>query len=271
MIKVYSNRKIAETTSKGNQEKWFTEGYWYKLDQFGYEALAEVVVSELLKNCTFNNKFSFVKYEMERVNVHKQERTACKSKNFLKKNESIITINKLLSNHIGTKLTNKLSSLPSNKKRLEYIVENTIDVTGLKDFGEYLTLVFEIDALFLNEDRHLNNLAVIYNGKNFKYCPIFDNGAALLSDVRSYPLDIEPKGLLPLVKAQPLSSSFTRQINSMRKVYGKQLEINFNKIHIENILDKTLTFYPLRDRAFIKDRVIYVILKQEKTLKHTIK
>ena len=40
-VRLVSNQKIAETSSKGNQEKWPDNGKWYKLDQFGYEALAE--------------------------------------------------------------------------------------------------------------------------------------------------------------------------------------------------------------------------------------
>ena len=44
-------KKIAETSSKGNQEKWRDDAAncWYKLDQFGYEALAETVISALLE------------------------------------------------------------------------------------------------------------------------------------------------------------------------------------------------------------------------------
>ena len=46
-IKLVTNEKIAETSSKGNQEKWLESGQWYKLDQFGYEALAETFTSML--------------------------------------------------------------------------------------------------------------------------------------------------------------------------------------------------------------------------------
>lgn len=35
--------------------------------------------------------------------------------------------------------------------------------TGLKDFGVYLTKILEMDVFFLNEDRHTNNIAVIYD------------------------------------------------------------------------------------------------------------
>lgn len=44
-VKLVSDEKIAETSSKGNQEKWLDNGVWYKLDQFGYESLAETLVS----------------------------------------------------------------------------------------------------------------------------------------------------------------------------------------------------------------------------------
>ena len=49
-VKLVSNQKIAETSSKGNQEKWLDNGNWYKLDQFGYEALAETFSSILLEH-----------------------------------------------------------------------------------------------------------------------------------------------------------------------------------------------------------------------------
>jgi len=36
-------------SSKGNQLKWATNGYWYKADYTGYEGLAEYMISQLLK------------------------------------------------------------------------------------------------------------------------------------------------------------------------------------------------------------------------------
>ena len=49
-IRLVTDEKIAETSSKGNQEKWYDRApdRWYKLDQFGYEALAEATVSLFL-------------------------------------------------------------------------------------------------------------------------------------------------------------------------------------------------------------------------------
>ena len=45
----------------------------------------------------------------------------------------------------------------------------------------YKRQIFMLDMICLNEDRHLNNLAIIMNGDKFTPAPIFDNGIALLT------------------------------------------------------------------------------------------
>lgn len=121
-IKLVSDEKIAETSSKGNQEKWFDveTNQWYKLDQFGYEALSESLISILLEksNIEKNTPFTFVRYAPVRVIVHNRERTGCVSENFLETGQSIITINHLLSRILGHPLKDKLSSLTSDKRRI---------------------------------------------------------------------------------------------------------------------------------------------------------
>lgn len=266
-VKLVSNEKIAETSSKGNQEKWYDKdtNLWYKLDQFGYEALSETVISEILAKCKL--QFPFVKYNMEKLNVHGREITGCSSANFLQKNENIITISKLLGSHLNISLVKKLSAMTSDKKRLKYICETTEAITGLEKFGEYLTLLFEIDALFLNDDRHLNNIAVIEKNGKFDYCPIFDNGAGLLSNVQIYRMDINPSAHIKTMRARPLNSNFIRQVNAMRSMYSRQLE--FEKLSENNIiklLNSKLDYYAKRDRGLIIDRVACCILTQQKKL-----
>ena len=67
----------------------------------------------------------------------------------------------LLSRCLGMPLRDKLVRLPSDRRRIAYLAEATADCTGLADFPRYLTLLFEVDALFCNDDRHLNNIAVL--------------------------------------------------------------------------------------------------------------
>lgn len=64
MVKIEDLKKMEEITaiisSKGNQNKWYADGKWYKEDALGYESLAEIVISKLLEKTTVD---SYVKYK----------------------------------------------------------------------------------------------------------------------------------------------------------------------------------------------------------------
>ena len=270
-IQLVTDEKIAETSSKGNQEKWYDQvsDLWYKLDQFGYEALAETVISTLLEqsNIQTDTLFTFVRYHMERLRVHGRERTGCSSKNFLHPGQALITINRLLSSYLGKPLREKLVRLPSDKKRIAYLAEATAELTGLELFPQYLTLLFEVDALFCNDDRHLNNIAVIEQNGKFDYCPIFDNGAGLLSNTQLSPMDILPPALISALQARPFNITFTRQMNTARRLYGMQLVMpKLTTSDIREVLGPVLNYYPQRDRGIMTDRVETCILIRQRKL-----
>lgn len=266
-VKLVSNEKIAETSSKGNQEKWLDQGKWYKLDQFGYEALAETFTSMLLEysNIERDTPFTFTRYQMECLHVHGRERIGCSSNNFLGERESIVTISHLFKQYLGSSLADTLSHLSSDKKRMAYLAETTAEITGLDKFPQYLTLLFEIDALVLNDDRHLNNIAVIAKGNEFDYCPIFDQGAGLLSNMMYSPMHIIPKTLIADARARPFNTTFNRQIRTMQGMYGKQLYLpRFTGRELYEMLEPLLTYYAARDRDLIADRVCETILIRQK-------
>ena len=270
-IQLVTDEKIAETSSKGNQEKWYDQvsDRWYKLDQFGYEALAETVISKVLEhsNIETDTPFTFVRYHMERLRVHGRERTGCSSKNFLHPGQALITINRLLSSYLGKPLREKLVRLPSDKKRIAYLAEATAELTGLELFPQYLTLLFEVDALFCNDDRHLNNIAVIEQNGKFDYCPIFDNGAGLLSNTQLSPMDILPPALISALQARPFNTTFTRQMNTARSLYGMQLVMpKLTTSDIREVLGPVLNYYPQRDRGIMTDRVETCILIRQRKL-----
>lgn len=270
-IQLVTDEKIAETSSKGNQEKWYDQvsDRWYKLDQFGYEALAETVISTVLEqsNIQTDTPFTFVRYHMERLRVHGRERTGCSSKNFLHPGQALITINRLLSSYLGKPLREKLVRLPSDKKRIAYLAEATAELTGLELFPQYLTLLFEVDALFCNDDRHLNNIAVIEQNGKFDYCPIFDNGAGLLSNTQLSPMDILPPALISALQARPFNTTFTRQMNTARSLYGMQLVMpKLTTSDIREVLGPVLNYYPQRDRGIMTDRVETCILIRQRKL-----
>lgn len=263
-VKFVTNEKVSETSSKGNQEKWFdkSNNRWYKLDQFGYEALSETLISLLLEKSNIENDtpFTFTRYHMEKMNVHGFDRTGCSSENFKKDNQSIITLSHLYSRLLDKSLKSKFELMTSDRKRIQYLAEATSEYTGLKHFPEYLTLLFEVDALFLNDDRHLNNIAIIEENGKYSYCPIFDNGAGLLSNTQFDRFEYEPKSLIKKIKARPFNTTFNRQINTAISLYGNQLYIpKFTVKEIEFALVPLLEYYPIRDRGYIKDRVIACI------------
>ncbi len=166
-----------------------------------------------------------------------------------------------------TSLRNLLARQSSDKKRIVYLAETTAELTGLELFPQYLTLLFEIDALFLNDDRHLNNIAVLESGGKYDYCPIFDNGAGLLSNMRTAPMDIEPKALIAAQRARPFGTTFNRQAGAVRALYGKQLYLpKLSKEEIFARLEPLLQYYPQRDRGIITDRVCATILLRQKQL-----
>lgn len=264
-----SRNKIANTSSKGNQEKWFSDNKWYKLDQFGYEALAEEVTSNYLNlsNIKKETPFTFVGYKSIRVKKHNINRVCCVSDNFLNDGDTVITISRLFKLVHKISLAQELKKITSDKKRIAFLAQETASITGLKEFPEYLTLLFEIDSLTLNDDRHLNNIAVIENNGIFSYCPIFDNGAALLSNTIIYPMDINPISLAQTAIARPFNTTFNRQVNATHSLYGNILSIpKPNKEMISNLIGDAIELYPERDRGIIRVRITDVLMTRYKQL-----
>lgn len=82
-------------------------------------------------------------------------------------------------------------------------------MTGIQNFGAYLTAMLEIDAFFLNEDRHTNNIAVLYDTETEQYSlsPLFDQGLCLFADTSNdYPLDLPMDVCMERIEAKPFSS-----------------------------------------------------------------
>ena len=266
-VRFVTDDKIAETSSKGNQEKWQDGGRWYKLDQFGYEALAETLISRLLErsNIEQDTPFHFTRYWMERMTVHGRVRTGCSSENFLTPGQSIITLSHLFRRTETVPLKELLARQTSDKKRITYLAEKTAELTGLELFPQYLTLLFEVDALFLNDDRHLNNIAVLEQDGRYDYCPIFDNGAGLLSNTQLSPMDINPKALISAQRARPFNTTFNRQIISARNLYGCQLRMpKLTRDEICAELVPLLPYYSERDHGIITDRVCETIMARQR-------
>lgn len=223
-------------SSKGNQFKWRQGDCWYKADYMGYEGLAEVVVSRLLYE---GQTPEHVRYDPIQIEYDGRVVNGCVSRNFLREAEELVTIERLIRQFTGRNLVQELAKMPEVEDRIRYLVENVVELTGLKDFGAYLTALLEIDAMFLNEDRHTNNIAVIYQRDKdaFRLCPCFDHGLSLFSDTTmDFKTDLTIWDCYDRIKAKPFSRDFDEQLEAAEKLYGKQIQFWYDEKEIRGSL-----------------------------------
>lgn len=247
-------------SSKGNQLKWKNNDIWYKTDSTGYEGLAEYVISNLLSYSTLKQD-EYVIYQPVEIKYKNKIFNGVSSKNFLKSDYKIITLERLFQSYYGKSLHQAIWLIREPKERLRFLVDNVERITGLKEFGKYMNKILTIDMMFLNEDRHTHNLAVLMNDKQeFKYCPIFDNGAGLLADTTlEYPLEEDIYKLIDSVKSKTFSLSFEEEVEVSENLYGMNIEFNFTKKDIDTILDSNeASNYPLE----IRERVKTILFEQ---------
>lgn len=248
--------ETASHSSKGNQPKWFKNGIWYKADCMGYEGLSEIMVSSLLK---YTNSRPFLEYHPIKINCEGKIANGCYSYNFLQKNCELVPLERLYRAYNGKELSQELKKFETVEEKIKYTVDFVIKTTGLTNFGEWLTELLEIDALFLNEDRHTNNIAFIKNRNNdkFEYVPYFDFGLSLLSDLDGFWLEGNTDNHLKRVHGKPFAD-FSKQVEAARALYGSQLEINFTMDEVNNVLKQ---FEDRYNDEIIK-RVRYILERQ---------
>ena len=247
-------------SSKGNQLKWKKNCVWYKADYMGYEGLSEYIISRLLKFTNLSPD-EYVLYNPVNIKYKEQVFRGVSSKSFLDESWEIITLERLFKNFYGTGLHSAIWLIHDQKERLKFIVESVEKMTGLKDFGKYMNKLLTIDAFFLNEDRHTHNIAVLMNNKGeYRYCPIFDNGAGLLSDeTLDYPLNSDLYKLIDSVKSKTFLDDFEEQMNISEILYGMNIKFNFTKNDVMKLLSsEEASIYSKEER----DRVEKVIFEQ---------
>lgn len=238
------------STSKGNQLKWYSRGYWIKADLNGYQGMAEWVASEMLKMSNLPNS-CFVEYQMCKIIEQDTgiEYKGCLYRNLLQTNEEIITFERLFKQYRID--YNKELKDGSTSEKTYKLIDMVKYLTGV-DVTEYLRIVFTLDTVILNEDRHLNNLALISTPQGYKYCPIFDNGYSLLSDLGDYPLGVSIDKLSKKLRCKPFGVKPDTQYSVLGAgiVFNKNMVLNFlndNKAMIGRVymvIKKSMRDYP---------------------------
>lgn len=246
-------KNMERQSSKGNQLKWLDGEFWYKADYTGYEGLAEYVISHLLQASTLK-KEEYVIYDLEEIQYGQQCFRGCRSLNFLEEGWQLITLERLFQSFLGEGLHKHIYRINDHEERTRFLAEQTEYITGLQDFGGYLAKLTAMDAFFLNEDRHTHNIAVLMNEDGqYRYCPIFDNGAGLLSDTSmDYPLGADIYGLIGTAKACTFCDDFEEQLEIVEKLYGSRLRFSFGRKDVRDLLDAAVE-YPVEIRERVQD------------------
>ena len=258
--------KIQNHTSKGNQPKWHIGDKWYKADHMGYEALSECVIAFLLRK---SNVDDFVRYDLIKINYDNKESIGCVSKDFKGDNEMLIPLEKLHRQYFGYGLADAIAKKTSVKDKVSYTVNFVEEITGITNAGKYFAVMTAIDAFFLNEDRHTNNIAVLRDEKTklYRFAPIFDNGLSLLSDTNDYLLKDDVYDTMKKVQAKPFDISFDEQLNVAEELYGSHLTFNFTRNDIYKVMDELRDIY---DEKIIK-RAEKILLEQMRKYQYFFK
>lgn len=259
MIELYETdiKDDGMSSSKGNQLKWKKNGVWYKKDNMGYEGLCEYVISHLL---LFSNldRDAFVLYETEIIKFQDKTFKGCKSNNFLKENEELITLERLYKNVYNRSLYIDIFKITDVDERAKYLVEFIKVYIDKNVFLSFFHNMLVVDMFFKNEDRHMNNIGLIRNNKGkYRMCPIFDDGASLGSDITLFhDLKDDPISTYERIKSKTLSFDFEIQEEAVDRLIKdkNELRFNFKMSDLIKILDEE----PYYDNI-IKNRVFQMI------------
>ena len=208
-------------SSLGVESKYYKDGYWYKQDISGDEGLAEEVCSMILRH---SNLEDYVEYEACTING----RPGCRSRNFLKDGETIVTFKRLYEIACGKDLTDYIYTIRDVTERIRYVIDFLKEYAEI-DCTEYLRNILSFDMLVLNTDRHFHNLAVIRSGDRYRKCPVFDNGASFLSNYCLFPPDEDLEEQIEHASAKPFSGSFEQQA----VVLGTGIKLDYEAIYRE--------------------------------------
>ena len=197
------------------------ENFFYKLNNTNYssESITEELSSIILSFSTLKDN-DFLMYEQGFLNGIR----ACKSKIFLKQEESLFDFNilsKRIQKYSLEYLTNKFYTV---QEKAEYTI-NFIKQNYNVDVTNYIKNCITLDYIIKNTDRDFNNLSLIENNKKYRTAPIYDNAAGLMS-CEYYDKYKSIEDNLKNLMYKP----FSRDINEMYNYFGPGFQVNFKEL-----------------------------------------
>lgn len=196
-------------TTKGVLLKWNTKDYYYKSGSLHYgifnktQPIVECICSKIRQKLGLKGADYILEIIKSKSceDFEKQDILCCVSKNFLKEDENLVTFGK---------------HYKAYRERITY--EKIIE--DFKEFEEEINQMLIFDFIVNNIDRHFNNFGYIINGSK-RYCPIFDNGLSLYSDLNIEDIRVINKNKYSQKrydKSKPFEKKHTLQIKLIKKL-----------------------------------------------------
>ncbi len=174
----------------------------------------------------------------------------CRSRNFKQEKEELVSLERLARTCTGFGLAKELSRISDVKQRILYTVELVENITGIDGFREYLTKMLEMDAFFLNEDRHTNNIALLYHvdKKSYRLCPFYDMGLSIFSDTRdAYPIEWGFEECRKQIASKPFSRDFDEQMDAAEELFGDFLRFDLKAGDLDDLTAELEEAYQVED------------------------
>ena len=167
--------RIRTTGSRGNQTKWYKDGFWYKADFLGYEGLSEHICSLLLGSSNIQN---FVTYTPIKINEIDSNNSfvGCMSADF-----GTFVTGEIILLHLPEEYNVFLNPNGSLEKDLSVLCEGIMEVFQV-DILKELTMMLQFDLIVGNEDRILRNFGLKQVEDQYSFAPMFDHGLSLLAN-----------------------------------------------------------------------------------------
>ncbi|SFD28253.1 hypothetical protein [Clostridium uliginosum] len=157
------------------------------------EPVSEVIASEIIKK--FNIECAVNTLSEMKLPSFNKEVLVNISENFLKDNESLMSIRSILGNISRENLYDKvIAIIPSFK----------IDIDRM----------IIMDFLINNIDRHLRNFSVVNkDGNIIKFAPLYDHGLCLYADIQDFELEQDDKETWEMIdECKPFCESHYKQL-----------------------------------------------------------
>ena len=172
------------SSSKGEQEKFYDpEKRMYIKLPFYYEGTYwKDYMVEHLSGRIFGEDYTLgVPIVDQEIVMTDRNLPAVRSKDFCSDNEQWFSLARVYERYMVY-----VEDCRSGQERLWQIINTAKDCCGV-DIVPYLCVMFVADTLLLNEDRHYNNLGLLYKSDDvFEIAPLFDFGLGLFEHSSQY-------------------------------------------------------------------------------------